>query len=170
MVCKGTNQRRLRLLSIAVLSLCSATLHGADGREADWSNLAQLRGGQEIQVVQKNLKSQEGEFLRFSEETISFRVRNDDVSVPREEVLRITLRAGHKRLRGALLGMLAGGGIGLAVGAAQDSKYNCSDPSSDYCYHKLAGSVIGLGIGAAAGAAVPPRYPTIYRATPPKRD
>jgi hypothetical protein len=121
-------------------------------------------------VVHRNLKSQEGEFLRFSEETISFRVKNDAVSVPRDEVLRITLREGHRRLRGALLGMLVGGGIGLAVGAAQDGKYNCSDPSSDYCYHKITGGVIGLGIGAAAGAAVPPRYPTIYRATPPKRD
>jgi len=170
MVCRGTNQSHLRLVLTLVLSLCSATLHGADGREAAWSNLEQLRGGQKIQVVHKNLKSQEGEFLRFSEETISFRVKNDDVSVPRDEVLRITLREGHRRLRGALLGMLVGGGIGLAVGAAQDSKYDCSDPSSDYCYHKITGGVIGLGIGAAAGAAVPPRYPTIYRATPPKCD
>ena len=65
---------------------------------------------------------------------------------------------------------MLGGGIGFAVGAAQDSKYDCSDPSSDDCYHKITGGVIGLGIGAAAGAAVPPGYPTIYRATPTKRD
>jgi len=67
MVCRGTNQSHLRLVLTLVLSLCSATLHGADGREAAWSNLEQLRGGQKIQVVHKNLKSQEGEFLRFSE-------------------------------------------------------------------------------------------------------
>jgi hypothetical protein len=121
-------------------------------------------------VVHKNFKSQEGEFLRFSEEVISFRVKNADVSVPRDEVLRITLRAGHRRLRGALLGMLVGGGIGLAVGVTQDRKYDCGDPSSDYCYHKITGGLIGLGIGVAAGAAVPPRYPTIYRAASPKRD
>ena len=170
MVCRGTNRNCLHLVSALLLSLCSASLLGADTPEEAWGNLNQLRGGQKIQVVHKNLKSQEGEFLRLSDEAIFFRVKVDDVSVPRDEVLRVTLQAGHRRLRGALLGMLVGGGIGLAVGAAQDSKYNCSDPSSDYCYHKITGGVIGLGIGAAAGAAVPPRYPTIYRATPPKRD
>lgn len=163
MVYTGTNRNYLRLVSALLLSLCSASLHGADKPEAAWGNLNQLRGGQKIQVVHKSLKSQEGEFLRFSEEAISFRVKNDDVSVPRDEVLRITLREGHRRLRGAFLGMLVGGGLGLAVGAAQDSKYNCSDPSNDYCYHKALGGVLGLGIGAAAGAAVLPRYPTIYR-------
>ena len=170
MVYRGTNRNHLRLVSALVLSLCSASLHGADKPEAAWGNLNQLRGGQKIRVVQKSLKFQEGEFLRFSETAISFRVKNDDLSVPRDEVLRITLRAGHRRLRGALLGMLVGGGVGLVVGAFQDRKYDCSDPSSDYCYHKMAGGVIGLGIGAAAGAAVPPRYQTIYRAAPPKRD
>ena len=170
MLSRGTNRNCLHIVSALLLSLCSASLHGADKPEEAWGNLNQLRGGQKIQVVQKSLKSQEGEFLRFSEEAISFRVQSNDVSVPRDAVLRITRREGHRRLRGALLGMLAGGGIGLLVGASQDRKYNCGDPSSDYCYHKFAGGVIGLGIGAAAGAAVPPRYPTIYRATPPKRD
>ena len=51
MVCRGTNQSHPRLVSTLVLGLCSAILHGADGREAAWSNLDQLRGGHKIQVV-----------------------------------------------------------------------------------------------------------------------
>ena len=103
MVNRGTYRNCLRLVSALLLSLCPASLHGADKPEAAWGNLNQLRGGQKIQVVHKNLKSQEGEFLRFSEEAISFRVKNDDVSVPRDEVLRITLREKHGRLRGPML-------------------------------------------------------------------
>ncbi len=156
-------------VSVLLLSLCSMSLHGADTPEGDWGNLNQLRAGQQLQVVRRNLNSQDGKFLRFSEQSISLRVNNDEVSVAREEVLRITLRGGHRRLRGALVGMLIGAGVGLAVGAVQDSKYNCSDPSNDYCYHKTAGVVLGLGAGAAVGAAALPRYRTIYRSTQAKK-
>jgi hypothetical protein len=145
-------------------------LSAADPSESSWENLRQLRSGHEIQVVEMGLGSQEGKFLGLSEQAISFRVQDREVSVRREEVLRVSLRGGHPRLRNLLLGMLAGGGVGLAVGAGQDGKYNCADPSNDYCYHKFAGGVIGLGIGAAAGALLPARPRTLYRATSPRRD
>jgi hypothetical protein len=65
-------------------------------------------------------------------------------------------------------GMLVGGGVGLAVGAAQDRNH-CGDPSSDYCYHKIAGGVIGLGIGTAGDAVIPAGPKILYRAIPPRR-
>ena len=145
-------------------------LCAADPSDSSWENLRQLRAGQQIQVVEMSLRSQDGSFLRLSDEAISLRVKDREVSIPREEVLRVSLRGGHRRLRNVLLGMAVGGGIGLAVGAAQDRKYDCNDPSSDYCYHKFSGGVIGLGIGAAGGAVLPAGPRTLYRATSPRRD
>jgi hypothetical protein len=143
-------------------------LFAADPSDSSWEDLRQLGAGQQIQVVEMNLRSQEGTFFQLSEEAISFRVEDRAVSVPRAEVFKVSLRGGRKRLRNVLLGLLVGGGMGLAVGAAQDRNH-CGDPSSDYCYHKLAGGVIGLGFGAAGGAVIPVGPRILYRATPPQR-
>ena len=150
--------------AILPLHLCAA-----ERSDSSWENLRQLRAGQQIQVVEMSFKSQDGRFLLLSEAALSFRVKDREISIPRKEVLRVSLRGGHRRLRNVLLGMLVGGGIGLAVGAAHDRKYDCNDPSSDYCYHKFAGGVIGLGIGAAGGAVLPTGQRILYRATSPPR-
>ena len=128
------------LILLGIGTALPLSVLAADPSDSSWENLRQLRAGQQVQVVEMNLRSREGRFSQLSEEAISFRVEDRAVSVPRGDVLRVSLRGGHKRLRNVLLGMLVGGGVGFAVGAVQDRNH-CDDPSSDYCYHKLAGGV-----------------------------
>ncbi len=73
--------------------------------EQSWENLKQLKVGDEIQVVQMNIKSPQGTFLGVSEEVISLRVKESEVTLPRADVLRVSLREKSKRLRNTLIGL-----------------------------------------------------------------
>lgn len=55
----------------------------ADG----WRNLSQLRAGDRIEVVNQELKGIRGTFLRFSEEALSVRVRDQEVVLARSDAL-----------------------------------------------------------------------------------
>ncbi|MFQ5777452.1 MAG: hypothetical protein ACE5IP_05545 [Terriglobia bacterium] len=127
--------------------------------ESDWSNLQQLRIGQEIEVVDTNLKKHKGTFLSLSEEAISLRAGKDEVAVTRPNVFRVSSREHSKRLRNTLIGLAIGGGIGVAVGAIGDAQEG--EPGE----HVGAGvfGLLGGGIGAGLGAALP-SHQTIYKA------
>ncbi len=73
--------------------------------EQSWENLKQLKAGDEIQVVQMNIKSLQGTFLGVSEEVISLRVQENEAALPRADVLRVSLREKSKRLRNTLIGL-----------------------------------------------------------------
>ncbi len=133
--------------------------------ETGWSNLQQLRVGQRIEVVQMNLKSLQGTFLRFSEGVISLRVKKQEVAVQREDVFRVSLREKSKRLRNALIGLAIGAGAGVA---AAEISVRTDQPIARFRgeYRSIAYTVlvpVGLGVGAGIGAAFP-GYQTIYRA------
>ena len=120
----------------------------------DWNNLRQLRVGDKVEVVRHNLGKHKGKVLAWTEESISLRLKNQDVTIPREEVYRVTWLS--KSRRGGNRNVLIGLALGAAVGAVAAS-----------AAHEPVGAVIlfstPLFIGIGVGAVIP-SHPTIYRA------
>ncbi len=131
-------------------------------RTTSWDDLRQLKPGEKIQVVQKDRKSWSGSFVRFSDDSISFKAPDGDKNVPRADVMRVSRRGG-KRLRNALIGAAAGGGTGAAIGAAAGG---CSNRGFSFCFGRgLPAAVfgaIGVAAGGGVGAAIPGKT-VIYR-------
>lgn len=144
-------------LAVAVL-MCLLSIP-ALSQEANWDNLRQLKAGNKIQVVETNLKVVEGKFVRFTEADLTLQVDKQEVVIPKDQVYRVS----HKgRGRNALIGLLAGSGAGLAIGAA------VMERESGYA-GAVAGTAVGFGaIGAGIGAAVP-HSTTFYRAEKTKK-
>ena len=137
-----------------LMALFFVSLRAQQPGKDSWDNLNRLQAGHKIQVVQMNMKSLEGNFLGFSDEMISLRVKNDEVAVPREEVLRVSLRGKPKRGRNTLI--IAG--VGAAVGAGFHE-------TGETGVFMLLFTPIGAGVGTAVGAAAPfASYETIYQA------
>jgi len=126
-----------------------------------WDNLRHLRVGQKIEVVDINLKLLKGTFVGFSEESISLRAGNDEVTVQRPDVFRVTDLEHSKRGRHALLGLAIGLGTGFAVGAALDTSELMGGAQGTM---KAGLTPLGGVVGAALGAALPSGSRTIYRA------
>ena len=129
----------------------------AQSSQNDWDNLKELRPGQRIQVVDVHMKTLNGAFVSFSDEAMTLRVGKGEVSVPRTDVTRVSLRA--HRTRNMLLGSGILGGAALAVGIPL-AVINSNEGNS--CGACVAGIAAGFGGGAALGAL--PGNRTIYRA------
>jgi hypothetical protein len=123
-----------------------------------WGDLAQLRPGQRIEIVDRKLASVTGEFAAYSDDSITLR---DGRTIARADVLSVKHRS-HRR-RNVLLGLALGAGAGLAAGAIRGATYHEKGEGPVFM---MVYTPIGAGIGAAAGAAVPAGGVTIYRATP----
>ncbi len=122
-----------------------------------WENLARLGSGERIEVVDMKLKSFRGTFVSFSPEAISLRVRSNEVTVQRADVLRVSSRERTRRGKSVLVGLAVGVVVGAALGAAAIA-------SGGYGAEGAISFPIGFGlIGACIGAAFP-GYQTIYRA------
>ncbi|OFW12743.1 MAG: hypothetical protein A3H27_08365 [Acidobacteria bacterium RIFCSPLOWO2_02_FULL_59_13] len=154
-----------RLLQITLSVLLLATIAGAQDPEQSWDNLRTLRVGEKIQVVEQKLRSQNGTFVAFSDDAITFQADKDAVTIQRADVFRVSSRErGRSRGRNALIGLAIGASVGLAVGTALD--YALSDAPDPHINIGPVASfaLLGTGIGAGVGAAWPPGHPTIYRA------
>ena len=153
------NVKMMREVIMSLLLAAVPVLASAQDREASWENLQQLRVGQRIQVVEKDLKKHDGTFTGFSEESIALRVGQDDVGIRRENVLRVSNREETHRGRNALIGAVTGGVIGLAWGAVIRSTVDFDDRDLLIPMN----GALGAGVGAGLGAAIP-GYETVYRA------
>jgi putative component of toxin-antitoxin plasmid stabilization module len=130
--------------------------------EDSWANLKRLKAGQTVQIVDMKLKSTKGDFLAFSEDTVSIRQGVQELVFKRGDVYRITLQ---QRLKKALIAGSIGAGVGFALGAVVDylDDVDSTDPGSNY--GKLSATGVGFGIGFGVGAAFPGQQ-TIYRSKP----
>ena len=164
--------RYLFQISLSVLLLATIaraqTLEQSQGQkpEQSWENLRTLRVGEKIQVVDQKLKSQNGTFVAFSDDVITFQADKDEVAIQRADVLRVTSRERSKRKRNALIGLAVGAAAGAAALAAPLAG-NCCNPdvgSAGVAIVVGAGAALAGGVGAAVGAAIPSGHPTIYRA------
>jgi len=156
---------RFIVLSLGVLMLSITA--GAQAQEESWDNLRSLRAGEKIQVVDQKLKSQTGTFVSVSDEAISLRVNQDEISVQRADVLRVSSSEGMGRGKHTLIGLAVGGVGGLAVGLALGSLF--TEPNEGLKDPAFLPAFIGLGAGirAGIGAALPAGRPTIYREASP---
>ena len=130
----------------------------AEPDTSDWNNLRQLRAGDKVEVVTDNLSKHKGKVLAWTEEAISLRTGNQELTISREEVYRVTLLSKSHRARNAWVGMAIGAAAGAVIGAV-------SLNSSDFIpeARALFGALLGAGAGAGVGAAFP-SHPTLYRA------
>ena len=145
-----------RIIGSVLVMLLLPLLASAQDARNSWNNLKQLRAGQEIEVVDMKLKSLKGTFTSFSEEAISLRSDGGEVGVRRDDVFRVTLREGSKRLRNTLIGM----GIGAAGGVA--AGVGLMERETGYAGAVAGTTVLFAVVGAGLGAPFP-GYQTIYR-------
>lgn len=128
-----------------------------------WSKLSRLSAGDRIEVVNQELKVLKGTFLRFSEESLSVRVRDQEVTLARSDVFRVSVRSHQGRKRRLLLGLAigagAGPGAGILIARASANEVACSESAG--CQAAIAAPFIGAGVGLAAGLAL--GYHTVYR-------
>jgi len=136
----------------------------AQTQQSSWSNLNRLKVGQGIEVVEASLKHHSGKFVTVTDELVTFKENGSDVSLKREEVMRVSTSSAPKRGEHALIGLLVGAAAGAGIGAASGSKTGFLGGSSRGIY-ALVGIVIGGPSGAFVGAALP-AHTTIYRAAP----
>jgi len=147
-------------LSLIILLIAPARTPAQSSADS-WDNLRQLRSGQRIEVVGMKLNSWQGAFTGYSGEVISLRTGQDEVAIPRADVLSVKNRERSHRGRNALLGLAIGAAGGLVAGAIAGATYHEEGETSVFV---LVFTPIGAGAGAGIGAAMPAGEMTVYRA------
>ena len=154
--------RRVALFLLFLIVLSSPLV--AQPQKDSWSNLNGLKAGQGIEVFESKLKRHDGKFVTVTDEALTMRENGSDISLIRQDVVRVSTASAPKRGEHALIGLVVGGAIGAGVGAASGSSHGFLGGSS-----RRIGALIGIVIGAPGGAivgAVVPAHTTVYRAPP----
>ena len=147
------------IISCLVLLVFATPCVLAGPGEDSWDNLAQLREGQKIEVIDMNLMSVSGTFVSYSEEQVTLREGGQFVLIPRARVYRLNNLEKFHRVRSGVVGALVGAAAGIATGALiADAKAD----SSEISYGAYIGFLIGAGGGAALGA-THPSHVTVYK-------
>jgi hypothetical protein len=153
---------RFYLVLVFVLGLPAARC--AQKQQGSWSDLRGLRVGQGIVVIESSMKHHDGEFISVTDEVLTVQGKGSDVSVKREDVVRVSTTSGARRGEHAVIGLVVGGLAGAGIGAAAGSR------SKDWIgVSEGVGALVGIAIGATSGAivgAVIPAHTTIYRSAP----
>jgi hypothetical protein len=153
---------RFCLILVFFLGLPAALC--AQKQQGSWSDLRGLKVGQGIEVIESSMKRRGGQFVSVTDEVLTLQEKGSDVSVKREDVVRVSTASGARRGEHAVIGLVAGGLIGAGIGAASGSSTGFFGGSS-----RGLTALVGLAIGAPSGAAVGatvPAHATIYRAAP----
>lgn len=160
--------RKAALAYFLILIPCSLR---AQDKKGDWQALYSLHSGEKTEVVETGMKKHIGTFSTVTEEAIQLREGSNDIGIPKENVVRVTVLDKSHRLRNSLVLGVVGAGTGAGIGAAAS---RCSNSNTSYNFCGLGrgvavgiGAVAGLLGGAGLGAAIP-NHPTIYRAAPAK--
>jgi hypothetical protein len=149
----------------------------AQNPQEQWSNLNRLKAGQGIEVIESNLKSHKGRFVTVTDELLSLQEKGADVSIKREDIVRVSTSSAPKRGEHAVIGLVVGGAIGAGIGALVTSR-STSSGGFGWRPEQGVGALVGVAIFAPGGAlfgALIPAHTTMYRAephtkSPPKQD
>jgi hypothetical protein len=136
----------------------------AQRQQGSWSDLRGLKVGQGIEVIESSMKRHAGEFVSVSDEVLTLQEKGSDVSVKRQNVVRVSTASGVRRGEHAVIGLVIGAAGGAGIGAAAGSGSKGWVGLSEGV-----GALVGIAIGATSGAivgAVIPAHTTIYRAAP----
>ena len=129
-------------------------------QSSQWQNLAQIKPGTKVQVVENSLKSTSGKFVGFSETDLTLKVEDKEVVIRKEQVHRVSI-SGKNRKRNTLIGLAVGAGTGAAMGAAA---HQAVREAWVVPVTMLGHACLGAGIGALVPAAK-----TVYTAEVPKQ-
>ncbi|HEV2615484.1 MAG TPA: hypothetical protein VGU63_02615 [Candidatus Acidoferrales bacterium] len=159
----------MRSLLLIICALAMPCVSSAQSKQSSWANLNTLQTGEKIEVVETNLKKDTGTFAAVSDDGIRLNESTGEQTIPRANVMRVTLRRNKHRGRNTLIGMAVGAGAGAVLAAAT---YKTCSSSRSFCIDPLGkggaagiGAALGLAGGAAVGVVLP-SHPTIYRAAP----
>src|SRR5512135_3386009 len=112
---------RLRWVAALVLGLVMVPL--VRGATSDWQSLTKIQPGDRVEVVDQQMRSYTGKFVSFSEMGIILTFADKEVTIPKENVYRVTV-VSRGRGRHVLRGLLIGTGIGLGIGAAASAPHS----------------------------------------------
>lgn len=132
--------------------------------QGQWSDLKGLRVGQGIEVIESNMKRHGGEFVNVNDEVLTLQEKGSDISIKREDVMRVSTSSGARRGEHVVIGLLVGAGAGAGIGAAAGS-----GSKSWVGLSEGIGALVGVAIGGLSGTIVGatiPAHTTIYRAVP----
>ena len=153
-----------RTCLILVLFLGFPAALWAQKQQGSWSDLRGLKVGQGIEVIESSMKHHGGEFVSVSDDVVTLQEKGSDVSVKREDIVRVSTASGARRGEHAVIGLVVGAAVGAGIGAAAGSGSKAWVGLSEGV-----GALVGIAIGATSGAivgAVIPAHTTIYRAAP----
>jgi hypothetical protein len=132
----------------------------AQSPKDSWDNLKELRPGQKIEVVDSKMKTLKGTFVSVSDEAISLQVGKSEESVPRANVVRVSVRDTSHRARNMMLGAGIAGGAALTVGLLANAPASNEGTGCGGCVAGFAAAAAGGG----AGLGAIPGSRTVYRA------
>jgi hypothetical protein len=157
---------RLRMVLVFVLGFPAALY--AQRQQGSWPDLRGLRVGQGIVVIEASMKHHDGEFVSVTDDGLTLQEKGSDVSVKREDVVRVSTASGARRGEHAVIGLVVGGLVGAGIGAIA-ADHSTGSGFWSWKAQPGIGAFVGIVIGAPSGAAVGaviPAHTTIYRAAP----
>lgn len=126
--------------------------------EGSWNQVETLPAETKVQVVKRDKKSLQGEFVRADAKEIVITSAGQPVTVPQAEVVRVSRSAG--RARNAVIGTAIGVGAAAVLGGMLRIRLNNETGNGD----QALGIALAAGAGAGAGiGASMIRFETIYR-------
>jgi len=139
-------------MKLPLLLAFAATLAAAD---ADWAKVKSLTIGGEIKVSAADGKSFRGQLQSVTDGSLVILAANTQQSLPRAQVLKISVKGDSHRKRNALIGLGVGAGAGLGIGAGIDQ--GCTG----FCVGgKDLGKTIFTPLGAIVGTIIGVAWPT----------
>ncbi|HYW44565.1 MAG TPA: hypothetical protein VE959_17015 [Bryobacteraceae bacterium] len=152
--------RELRMVAFSVAALAvNATAQQAP--TASWTNLGQLAPGTEVRVLLSDGKTVRGFLQKATSDSLAINATTSQETLSRQDVKRVLLKRQGHRGRNTLIGLAAGAGGGLALGAAVDHG------SSGWFrnFGKAVFTPLGAIVGTVVGVAIPTGgWHEIYRA------
>ncbi len=140
---------RVKRVALIVSALALAVLPAVAGDTSQWSLVRQLRTGSRIAIDLADQRRVEGRFTRASEADLTYQAYRE-ITVSRDDVIRIYRRPRLSRTMRALLGAAIGLGGGAIVNATLGARF--ANEGRDITVVTLGGgAAIGAGIGAITG-------------------
>jgi hypothetical protein len=103
-----------RLLLGGIIAFAT-TIVWARGERGSWDDVKQLHSGQRIEVLAVRSKASEGTFQSATDDSLVCRVKTQEQTVARRDVLRVAVRDASRSAGRGLLGASILGGAATAV-------------------------------------------------------
>lgn len=149
----------MRIGVIVTLLLAIILVPVLQAGKSEWQNLGRIQPEDRVQVVDQQMKSYTGKFVRFSEAGLTLVELGKEVTIPKDGVYRVTV-VSRGRGRHVLRGLLIGTAVGVGIGAIAGAPKSAADSRAGLV---AGGALAGAGIGSLVGVAKSPHIP-IYQA------